>query len=181
MDESIAELKRAQQLDPLSALINTDLGSAFYFARRYDQASEQLQKAIDLDPNFWLAHNNLAMAYEQTAMYEEAIAEYKKTIPLGFPDGLAWLGHGLAVSGKRVEARKVLDELKRATPPTAGPWGMAALSTGLGDKDQAFAWLRQARDERFIILASVKVDPVFDSLRSDPRFAALLRSMGLAP
>ena len=115
VDESIAELKRAQQLDPLSALINTDLGSAFYFARRYDQAIEQLHKAIDLDPNFWLAHTGLGLAYEQKALYEEAIAEYQKTVSApGFPDGPAFVGYGLAVSGRRGEARRVLDELKQS-------------------------------------------------------------------
>jgi TolB-like protein/Tfp pilus assembly protein PilF len=179
VDEALAELKLAQQLDPLSVHINTNLGRAFYFGRRYDQAIEQFQKAIDLDPNFWMARGYLGLAYEQQARYEEAIAEFQKTFNL-FPDvGLAYVGHGLAVSGKRSEARKVLDECQRSK--SAPPWALATLYTGLGEKDQAFAWLDKAAEERFVILASIKADPVFDSLRSDPRYAALLRRMGLQP
>ena len=179
-DESIAELKRAQQLDPLSPLINADLGNAFYYARRYDEAIEQARKAIDLDPNFWLAHINLGAAYMQKAMYPEAIAEFQKTVAApGFPDGLVFVAYGLALSGRSAEARKVLGTLQGSNQPTS--FAMAVLYTGLGDKDQAFAWLQRARDERFIVLAAIKVDPIFDSLRSDPRFADLLRSMGLKP
>ena len=181
VDESLAELKRAQQLDPLSVNINTDLGQAYYFARRYDEAIEQLKKAIELDPDFWLAHIYLGNAYVQKAMYREAIAEYQKTVSApGFPDGPAFVAYGLAMSGRSGEARKALGELKLSKPPAAA-WAMVALHEALGDKDQAFAALRQARDDRFIVFASIKVDPLFDGLRSDARFAELLRSIGLTP
>ena len=130
-----------------------------------------------MDPNFWLAHITLGQAYVQKAMYQEALAEFQKTVGApGFPGGPAFVGYALAVSGKRGDARRVLDQVKRSPPDL---WAMAALATGLGDKDQAFAWLQKAREDHFIIFASIKVDPVFDSLRSDPRFTELLRSIGL--
>jgi tetratricopeptide (TPR) repeat protein len=190
LDASLKELKRAQQFDPLSVYLLTNLGGALYYARRYDEAIEQLQNAIDLDPNFWFAHIYLGNAYEQKARiesnadqrrsrYEAAIAEYQKTIPV-LHDGRGWSAHGLAVAGRQNEARQVLGELKLYKPPP-GSWGMAALYTGLGEKDQAFAWLEKARDERFFMLPALKVDPVFESLHSDLRFDGLLRSMGLAP
>ncbi|HSE38713.1 MAG TPA: tetratricopeptide repeat protein, partial [Blastocatellia bacterium] len=154
---------------------------AFYFDRRFDLAIEQFRKAIDLDPNFWLAHIFLGLAYEKQGRYVEALAEFQKTIsPSSYnPAGQAYVGHALALSGKRNEARKVLDEYKRSESPAS--WALATLYAGLEDRDQAFAWLEKAAEERFVVLASLKVDPVFDSLRSDPRFDKLLRRMGLAP
>ena len=181
LDKAVAELQLAEQLDPLSAHINTNLGRAFYFDRRFDLAIEQFRKAIDLDPNFWLAHIFLGLAYEKQGRYVEALAEFQKTIsPSSYnPAGQAYVGHALALSGKRNEARKVLDEYKRSESPAS--WALATLYAGLEDRDQAFAWLEKAAEERFVVLASLKVDPVFDSLRSDPRFDKLLRRMGLAP
>jgi len=175
-DESLAELKRAQELDLQSAVINTDLGTGYYFQRRYEEAIEQLRKTVSLDPNFWLARVSLASAYTQHGMIDEAVAVWK--IP-GLPDD-GGLGFTLALSGKRVEALKILEALKHKSPPT-GPWGMAFMYTGLGDKDQAITWLEKARDDRFPILASIKVDPGFDSLRKEARFIELLRTVHLAP
>jgi eukaryotic-like serine/threonine-protein kinase len=180
LDEAVAELKLAQQLDPLSAFVYTNLGRAFFFRRDFDQAIEQFQKAIGLDPNFFLARAYLGLAYEQQGRYDEALAEIQKAISPAnfFPDGRTWFVHGLVVAGRQSEARKLLKQLQ---PREQVPWSMAAVYTALGEKDQAFAWLEKAFEERFGVLASLKADPVFDSLRSDPRYAALLRRMGLTP
>jgi tetratricopeptide (TPR) repeat protein len=181
LDESVAELKRALELDPLSIDVNLNLGRVFYFRRQYEQAIEQLQKTRDMDPNFSLARLYLGLAYEQEGIYEEAIAEFRRLATTDFPDTRLFLAHALALSGKRAQALKALDETEFAKAGKVRPWSMAALYTALGDKDQAFAWLQKACDERFIILASVKVDPVFDPLRSDPRFRNLLGRLGLPP
>jgi len=183
VEESIAELKRAQQLDPLSGPVTFELGRSLYFARRYDEALDRLKVASELTPSSFLGRIYLGNVYELKAMYAEAIAEYEKTLQVGvgFPDARAWIGHGLAVAGRTADARKTLNELSREKPFTTGPWGMAVLHLGLGDKDQAIAWLERARDDRFIVLPSLKIDPIFNGLRSDPRFAAILLSMNLTP
>jgi len=180
LEEAMAELKQAERLDPLSAHIYTNLGRTFYFGQRYDQAIEQFLKALDLDPNFWLARLHLGLSYELQARYDKSLAELQKTIGQAAfgPGSRAWFAHGLAVAGRESEARKLLAQLQPSEQTT---WPMAAIYTGLGEKDQAFAWLDKAAGERFAVLCSVKVDPVFDSLHSDPRFAALLRRMGLEP
>jgi serine/threonine protein kinase/Flp pilus assembly protein TadD len=183
-NEAIAERKLAQELDPLSPIVNFELGLAFYYARDYDQAIEQFQKTLELDQNFPPAHYLLPAAYEQKGMYSEAIAEFKKAIPL--TGGSEWsftrgaLGHIYAVVGKKSEARAVLDELKQMSQQEYVPADSIALVyAGLGEKDQAFAWLEKAYGERSFGMAYLKVEPRWDSLRSDPRFADLVRRVGL--
>jgi serine/threonine-protein kinase len=177
LDEAVHVLRLAEQLDSRAPHINTNLGRAFYWGRQWAPAIEQFLIALELDPNFWMARIYLGLTYEQQARYQEALAEFRKSISF-FPEALAYVGHGLAVSGKMSEARKVLDEYRRSKSPKA--WALATLYAGLGDRDQAFAWLEKAAEERFVVLASLKVDPVFDSLHSDPRFAKLLRRMRLS-
>jgi serine/threonine protein kinase/tetratricopeptide (TPR) repeat protein len=184
-NESIAERRRAQELDPLSLMSNFELGVAFYFARNYDQAIEQSQKTLELDPNFPLVHAHLPAAYEQKGMYDKAIAGFQKGITLR--GGTAWsfsmsgLGHVYAVSGKKAEARAVLDELKQMSRQEYVPAdGIALVYAGLGEKDQAFTWLEKAYEEHAFRMAWLKVEPQWDSLRSDPRFADLVRRVGLS-
>jgi TolB-like protein/DNA-binding winged helix-turn-helix (wHTH) protein/Flp pilus assembly protein TadD len=183
-DEAIAERKRAVELEPLSPIINFELGLAFYYARDYDLAIEQFQKTLELDQNFPAAHNFLPAAYEQKGMYSEAIAEFKKAIPLTGKSewtlSKAGLGHVYAVTGKKSEARTVLDELKQASEQEYVPANSIALIyAGLGEKDQAFAWLDKAYEQRAFQLQWIKLDPRWDSLRSDPRFQDLMRRLGL--
>ena len=182
-DESIAQAKRAQELDPLSIIINNDLGQVLYYARQYDQAIEQLQKTLELDPNFIVAHFFLASLYAQKAMYDEALAEVQKAMDLSAGDDsliLAQLGTIYSHSGRRDEARKVLDELHQLSKQRyVSPFYMALISMGLGQKDQAFEWLGKAYKERDHWLETLKVHPWLDSLRSDPRFIELLKKMGL--
>jgi tetratricopeptide (TPR) repeat protein len=183
-DESLAERKRAQDLDPLSLMSNFEPGLAFYYARNYDQAIEQFLKTLELDPNFPLVYAHLPAAYEQKGMYDEAIAGFKKGIALR--GGTEWsfsmggLGHVYGVSGKKAEALAVLDELKQMSRQEYVPADSIALVyAGLGEKDPAFTWLEKAYEEHAFKMAWLKVEPQWDSLRSDPRFADLVRRVGL--
>jgi serine/threonine-protein kinase len=184
-NEAIAEERRALELDPLSLTINFELGLAFYYARDYDRAIEQFQKTLELDPNFPPLHQFFPAAYEQKGMYGEAIAGFQKAIPLKggseWSFSMAGLSHVYAVSGKKSEARLVLDELKQLSGREYVPaYSIALVYAGLGEKDQAFAWLEKAYAEHSFNMAWLKVEPRWDSLRSDPRFADLLRRVGLS-
>ena len=186
-DEAIAEIKRAQELDPLSVRQHAEVGYQLYFARRYDQAIEQFKKTIDMDPNYPATHARLGATYLQKGMYEEAVLELEKARALdNSPERqgrFAWLAYAYAVSGHRDKAQQMLAELKeqpkqRHIPPI----NFAVIYTGLGEKDQAFAWLEKVYEERNgRELGEVRVNPMFDSLRSDARFANLLRRVNLAP
>jgi Flp pilus assembly protein TadD len=183
LDESIAEIKRAQELDPLSLNINAVVGSHFYYAQQYDQAIEQCQKTLEMDPNFAQAHFHLALAYEQKARYEAAIASLKKAITLSpnDPRFVSALGHAYAVSGQRGEAMKILNQLKDLSRQRyILPLEMAIIYAGLGEKEQTFEWLEKAYADRAWRLPDLKVDPRFDGLHSDPRFADLVKRVGLA-
>jgi len=183
-NEAIAERKRAQELDPLSLIINFELGLAFYYARDYDQAIEQFQKTLELDPNFPPVQQFLPAAYEQKGMYGESIAGFKEWATLKggseWSFSMAGLGHVYAVSGQKGEARSVLDELKQLSGEQYVPSSSIALVyVGLGEKDQAFAWLEKGYEERSFQMQCLTVEPRWDSLRLDPRFADLVRRVGL--
>jgi serine/threonine protein kinase/TolB-like protein/Flp pilus assembly protein TadD len=183
--EAIAEMKRALELDPLSLYDNTNLGWHLRMARRYDEAIEQLRMTLDMDPTFAQGRLDLGQVYEQKKMYEQAIVEFRKAITLygGSAPSTAALGHAYAVAGKRDEAEKVLSELKALSKQKyVSSFDVAVIYTGLGEKEQAFAWLEKAYKQRDGWLAGrLKVDPRLDSLRSDLRFADLLRRVGLPP
>jgi tetratricopeptide (TPR) repeat protein len=180
-DEAIAEMKRAQDLDPLSLVINTDLGGAYVFARQYDKAIQQLQKTIELDRSYYFAHWILGMAHEMRGSSEEAIAAYQKARQLNDdPQVLGTLGHVFAASGKRDEALTTLDEMKQISKQRyVAAYSFALVYAGLGKQDEAFQWLEQSYRDHDSSITRLKVDPLFDSLRSDPRFAELTRRVGL--
>jgi len=183
LDEAIAEEKRAQELEPLSLIINTNLGTLLYLARRYDEAIDQYRKALEIDSNFIIANWMLGLAYEQKSMFEESIVEFQKAVALsgGTPLPIALLGRAYAVSGKKDEALKVLDELNELSKSGyTSSYRIAAIYAGLEETKQAFEWLRRAYEERDAWLIWLRVDPVFDDLRSDRRFQELLRLVGLA-
>jgi TolB-like protein/DNA-binding winged helix-turn-helix (wHTH) protein/tetratricopeptide (TPR) repeat protein len=183
--EADAEKKRALELEPLSLVINFEVGLASYFSRNYDQAIGQFQKTLELDANFPPPHTFLAASYEQKGMFKEAITAFQRavTVTQGPPKALAMAGfaHLYAMSGRKAEARKILAELQRLSEHSYVPaTDTALIYAGLGDKDKSFAWLDKAYQEHSFTLSNLKVEPRFDSLRSDPRFADLLRRIGLA-
>ena len=177
VDESLAESKRYQELDPLNPLATEHLAFHYHYARQYDQALEQLRRLIAMEPNLALGHLRLGLTYEQKGKFEEAIAEFQTAIRLN-GIGLAELGHVYAVSGKKSEALKVVEKLRARTPPQS--YEIALVYVGLRDSDQAFAWLERAYEERSSFgLMTLKVEPRLDSLRSEPHFQDLLRRVGL--
>jgi len=183
-EQAIASLKRAQQLDPLSMIINTEVGRQLLHARRYDEAIEEGRKALEMDPNFARGHWYLGLAYEQRAMYQEAIAEFQKGFDLsgGSPYMLGSLGHAYALSGNREKARQAVANLGELSKRRyVAPYSNGLIYTGLGDKERAFEWLEKAFEDRSWLMTLLKVDPRFDGLRADPRFTSLLRRMGLEP
>lgn len=176
-DAAIAASKQALALDPRSPIINRDVGWHYYCARQYDQAIEHCQNALKLDPNFAQAHTLLGLAYTKKAMFAEAIAESQRAVALS-PSGnnRARLGYVYASSGQRGEAQKELDNLTESTNEIyVSPYHMAVLYTGLGDKEQAFAWLERASQDRDSWLIYLKVSPMLDSLRADPKFQDLVQ------
>src|SRR5262245_11941193 len=181
-DQSLAEQKQALQLDPLSPVLNLYVGHPLYFAGKTDAALEQTRKTKEIDPNFIETYLTFGMVYAEKGMYAEAIAELNKAVPSGMPrpDVISLLGYNYALWGKRDEAIKKLDELKELSKRRGVPaYDMAIIYTGLGEKDQAFKWLRQACEERDGMIVFLKFHPLFKSLRADPRFADMLRCVGL--
>jgi TolB-like protein/DNA-binding winged helix-turn-helix (wHTH) protein/Tfp pilus assembly protein PilF len=179
-DEGIAELRRAQNLDPLSLIISADLADALCIAHRYDESAEQSRKTIALDPNFAVAHYQLGQALEQKGMHEAAIEAFKKAIGLSggnvtFDSNLAY---SYAVSGRREEAMKIVKGLEsRQTEQSSTDANIALIYVGLGDKEQAMTWLNRAYQGRF--KPSILLRPAFDPVRSDARFQDLLRRIDI--
>jgi len=183
-NEALAEDKRALSLDPLSLLTNFRLGRDLYMARRFDEAIEQFKKMLEMDPGAPLAHYHLGLAYAEKGTYREAISELEEYAALTHrsPLSLAFLGNVLARSGERSRALQLLAELKAVSSQKyVYPVGFARIYAGLGDKERAFAWLETGYEERAAPLFYLKVDPIWDPLRSDPRFNDLLRRIGLSP
>jgi tetratricopeptide (TPR) repeat protein len=182
MDEAIAEAKLAQQIDPLSLGMNSALGRIYHFARQYDRAIDQFRKTIDMDPNFAAAHSDLAESYGMKGMHTEAIAEYEKALTISRRNVfyLAELGWAHAQAGNIAQARLSLNQLEEISyEGYVAPFAFAFIHIGLGDKDQAFAWLEKEFEQRGNPMVFLKAEPLFDPLRSDPRFHALLRRVGL--
>ncbi len=179
-NEAIGEINQAQELDPLSLIINAVVGKTFYLAGQYDRAIEQLRKVLELDPNFPGVHIWLGLANEQKGQYAEAVAELQKARGLTGPEVTGFLGHAYAAWGKRAEALRLLDELKQLSKRNfVPPYSIAVIHLGLGEKDQTFEWLEMAFKERSPSLARLKVDPMLASLRPDPKFQDLVRRVGL--
>jgi tetratricopeptide (TPR) repeat protein len=162
-------------------IINSDLGATYIFARQYDTAIEQLRKTLEIDQSFYYAHWRLGEALELKGSFQEAIAEYEKARSLNDdPQVLALLAHVYAASGQREQALRSLDQMRETSRQRyVSAYSFALAYVGLGDKDQAFQWLEQAYQNRDWPMARFNVDPMLDNLRSDPRFADLLRRVGL--
>jgi len=173
-DESIAEINRAHELDPMSLSISTEMGSPYYYMRQYETALEKYTEAHEMDPGFPLAVYCMALCYGQKSQFNEAIALLGRG--KGGHSPTAAVGYFYGMSGQAREGREVLSDLiKTDFPPTH----IARVFAGLGEKEQALAWLERAIDQRDERAVMLKVDPHFDSLRSDPRFRNLLGRLGL--
>jgi TolB-like protein/Tfp pilus assembly protein PilF len=176
-DRATAEGKRAVELDPLSLINNADLGGNVYFnSRRYDEAIAQLRKTIEIDPRFYIAHYYLGQAFQLKGQLPEAIAEYQKAVELNDdPEALAYLGQAYSRAGQRDEAQKILARLtEEAKSRYVSGYSMALMFMGLGDKEQAIDALERAyREGAGNDLFTIKVDPMLDDLRGQPRFEAL--------
>ena len=180
-DEALRESERARQLDPLSLIIAADNGAILYFSRQYDRAIEQFHTVLEMEPGFPRAHLVL-YAYVEKGMYAEAVADIEKRAE---PDDVPWKWATLAYvygrSGQPVQARHALaklEQLYRRQP--MDPAAMLSAYVGMGNNDQAFAWLEKAYTQHSSGLTTLKVDPGYDPLRNDPRFQDLLRRVGLA-
>jgi TolB-like protein/DNA-binding winged helix-turn-helix (wHTH) protein/Tfp pilus assembly protein PilF len=183
-EEGLTEAKRAVDLDPVSPAILHYVVVQLYLARRFDEAIEQCRKTLELDPSFTPAHGTLGHVYAAKGMYREALAEYEKYSALsgGTPGSSALVGYAHARLGQRSQAFRVLDQLGAASKQRYVPaLSFATVYVGLGEKEQAFLWLEKAYEERTNSLAYLKVTATWDPLRSDPRFADLVRRIGLPP
>src|SRR5713226_3053721 len=182
VDEALKEILRAQELDPLSLIINDNVGEVYGWARQYDKAIEQLRKTLEMDPNFARTHLDLGVTYEYRGMFDEAIAEFQKARELGgenWPELRVPLQHAYETSGYRGYYQEQLRLLKeRSKQSYVAPGLIAVIYARLGDKESALTWLEKAYRER-TGLFFVEVEPVFDPMRSDPRFRDLLHRAGL--
>jgi TolB-like protein/Flp pilus assembly protein TadD len=175
-EREMAEMKRALELDPLSLVINTNVGVACLHAGRLAEAIAQLRKTVEMDGSFYFARWNLGLALELKGSIPEAIAEYQKASELsGDPVPMGYLGHIYGISGRRNEARKILEQLRqmRAQHYTCA-YSFACVCLGLGERDEALKWLEQGYQERDgFDLGAIRVDPILTSLHGDAGFEAL--------
>lgn len=180
--ESLSAIQRALELDPLSLAINTHVGWGFYFSRRYQDGEEQLRKTLELDADFTLAHFVLGQIYTQMGSSNKAIEELEKAAMLSsrLPAVLSAMGYCYAVGGDKLRARNFIDELAQmSTKRYVSPFDIALIHVGLGQKDEAFNWLDKGIEDHSSWLIWLKVEPVFDGIRSDSRFPELVRRVRL--
>ncbi|HAF22107.1 MAG TPA: hypothetical protein DCK93_04205 [Blastocatellia bacterium] len=182
-DEAAPLATRAIELDPLSLLMNMTPALTSYLARQYDRATEALHKVIDMEPNFVVARSVLGNVYAQKGMYDAAMAEYQEVLKLSRGVSVveaamkAVIGHLCAKQGKKSKAQKILDEVSKEA--NVSPHSIAEIHAALGKRDSAFEWLKKALEQRDMQMVSLKVNPTLDGLREDPRFADLVRRVGL--
>ena len=180
-EEAIAEGKRAEEIDPFSLIVITQLAGSFNYARRYDESIGQSRKAIELDQNFYIARMGLCQCYNGKGLFQEAIAECQRARAQNDdPYVFAYLIYAYARLGKRDEAMKALAQLNESAKHRyVSAYTFATAYAGLGDKDLAFQWLERSNADRAYEILWIKVDPLLDNLRSDPRFADLVKRVGL--
>jgi TolB-like protein/Flp pilus assembly protein TadD len=186
LEEALAQMRKVLELEPLSVPFNMNLAVIFYQMRQYDRAIEQYQKTLELDPNDAYTHELLGNAYEQKGMQKEAVAEWSRALRLtGDDESATMLERTFAASGFNAAVRALWqkklerfnEKAKRGEYVPAMNYALAY--TRLADKEQAFAWLAKAEQERSRLIYDVKLDPIYDSLRDDPRFQDFLRRVGL--
>jgi tetratricopeptide (TPR) repeat protein len=181
-DDAMREIKLARELDPLGLITNANVGYAYFLSRKYDAALKEYNKALVIDPNFYPLLGYIAEVYEQKEMLHQAL----ETMQLAYnksemnPKLLAELGHIYALSGNKMEALTILDQLKEKSKSefiSASHFAMVYL--GLNDKEQIFQWLKKSYEEKAPFMCYLKVDPRFDKIRSDERFLELMKNVGL--
>jgi TolB-like protein/Tfp pilus assembly protein PilF/class 3 adenylate cyclase len=180
IDRAIAESKRAVELDPFSPFINASLAYNYIMARRYSEAIAQARKTIELDPNYYLSHQDLAQALELSGHLDEAIAEYEKPHgPSHEPYVLAFRAHAYGIKGDRAKALQLLNAMKElARHQEVWPSGFALAYLGLGDKEQAMDWLERSYEQKeYEMMALLKLHPMLDPLRGEPRFERLIEKV----
>ena len=180
--ESIDNIERARKLDPFSVIINCDVGKLLYLGRRYDEAEAQLKETLRMDPDFWQVHRYLGAVYAMEHRFDEAIAEFKVSDANGAWDpGLTVYAYGMA--GRKTEAEQMLESIKKfdARRSDLFPGSLTWAYIGLGDKDRAIAYLEHDCENHDVAMIGLKSCPLFDPLRSDPRFTDLMRRVHLAP
>jgi len=178
-EEALAEAQRARELSPLSLVINTELGMALVRLGRYDEAIEQLRKTLEIDPKFFRAYQTMALAYEGKGDWPRALEVLEKRPGRGQGQGNAWLGYAYGVTGRRQEALEVLARIEKSSHEHyVSPQSFAVVHLGLGETEQAMAWLEKAYDGRAFEVLGFS-GGLFDRLRGDGRFQDLLRRMRL--
>ena len=180
-DRAQAEILEAQRLDPVNLNIKCDVGWFLFFARRTDESIVRLKEVLAMDPNYSIAHVFLAQAYQQKGMFEEAIVAAQRSVDLfeGNEQRLANLGDAYARAGKKQEARSILARLEIVSRDRyVSPYNTGLIYASLGQTDEALDWLEKACNDRFWMMVFLKVDPRWDSLRSNPRFVDILRRTG---
>ena len=180
-EEAIAQMKQALETDPLSLIVNANLGGIYYWARRYDEAIAQCRRTLEIDADFVVTHARLLEIYEQKGMYEQAIAEHQRLDEESRREA-PLLENAYRAGGGRGYWQKSLElMMDRAKREYIAPTALARIYARLGDETRALEWLEKAYRERDIFLGNLKVNPDYDSLRSDPRFQDLQRRVGLSP
>ena len=182
-DEAMIEIGLAQQLDPLSAIINTAIGAPYFYARQYDRAIEHYRKVLELDPDFVPALFSLGSALSQKGLFKEAILTARKVVEItgSHPLMSVHLANMYAAAGRRDQALRELDALLSSGRREVLPYTLSLVYARLGDCDRAMALLEEAYEQHSTHLHDLSIDPEFDTLRSDPRFIDLLQRVGLAP
>jgi len=182
IDQAIAERQRAVSIEPRSPLLNAALGEAYYEAHRFSDSIGPSQQALSIDPRYAIAIINIGRANEQMHLYPQAQQYYQSILAFAphEPALLGLLGHLYAVTGRQAAAREIISQLQQMSGSQyVSSLYVALIYIGLGEKDQAFAWLDKAYAERSDFLVYLPTDPMADPLRSDPRFPVLLGRLGL--
>jgi len=181
--EAIEKMDKAYSLDPLSLPINRDIGTVYYYAGMYDESIEALRKTLELDPDFSLVHELLGRVYLKKGMHKEALDEFNEE--RGFrrswrPVLDAWIIVTYTEMGMKDKAESLLRDLKeKSLESYISPYSLSWIYFALGDEERGFQWLEKAYKEHDSWLCEIKIDPVFDKVRRDPRFIALLKNIGL--
>jgi TolB-like protein/Tfp pilus assembly protein PilF len=182
-DEALVQIRLASELDPLSLVVSCHKGWILYFSRRYKDAVQQLLNTIEMDENFALARYFLGLVHFQTGQFAEASSQFNKArqITNDHPAALAGWAAAKALLGDKTQAMEIVKKLEQLSTKTyVTPYYMALTQLALGNKDETFHYLEKAYEERSAYMSNLKADPALDSLRSEPRFARLVRRVGLA-